>query len=68
MTLAEAFADLGDPRTGPARRHNLTEMILMSLCAVLCGADTWGGRRRMGRGQRSVAETLPDAGAWHALP
>ena len=41
MTLTEAFAGLDDPRTGPAQRHDLTEMILMALCAVLCGADSW---------------------------
>ena len=41
MTLDEAFTGLVDPRTGPARRHDLREMILMALCAVLCGADTW---------------------------
>ena len=41
MTLDEAFAGLADPRTGPAQRHDLREMVLMALCAVLCGADTW---------------------------
>ncbi len=41
MTLTEIFAGLQDPRTGPAQRHDLREMILMALCAVLCGADTW---------------------------
>lgn len=41
MTLTEAFSGLDDPRTGPAQRHDLTEMILMALCAVLCGADSW---------------------------
>ena len=41
MTLTEAFAGLPDPRTGPAQQHDLWEMILMALCAVLCGADTW---------------------------
>jgi len=41
MTLDEAFSGLPDPRTGPARRHDLREMILMALCAVLCSADTW---------------------------
>lgn len=41
MTLTEAFASLEDPRTGPAQRHDLAEMILMALCAVLCGADSW---------------------------
>jgi predicted transposase YbfD/YdcC len=41
MTLTEALAGLDDPRTGPAQRHDLAEMILMALCAVLCGADSW---------------------------
>lgn len=41
MTLTEAFSSLEDPRTGPAQRHDLAEIILMALCAVLCGADTW---------------------------
>jgi hypothetical protein len=40
MTLTEAFAVLIDPRTGPAQRHNLREMILMALYAVLCGENT----------------------------
>ena len=54
MTLTEAFADLSDPRTGPARRHDLAEVILMALCAVLCGADTWV----------DVAEWAEDNEAW----
>ena len=54
MTLTEAFGSLDDPRTGPARRHDLTEMILMALCAVLCGADTWV----------DVAEWAEDNEAW----
>ena len=41
MTLTEAFAELPDPRSGSAQRYDLTEMILMALCAVLCGADNW---------------------------
>lgn len=41
MTLTEVFSELAAPRTGPAQRHDLREMILMALCAVLCGADTW---------------------------
>lgn len=41
MRLDNAFSGLVDPRTGPARRHDLREMIVMALCAVLCGADTW---------------------------
>jgi hypothetical protein len=40
MTLDEAFTGLADPRTVPAQLHDLREIILMALCAVLCGADT----------------------------
>lgn len=54
MTLTEAFAELEDPRCGPAQRHDLTEMILMALCAVLCGADSWV----------DVAEWAEDNEAW----
>ena len=54
MTLTEAFAELPDPRSGPAQRHDLTEMILMALCAVLCGADSWV----------DVAEWAEDNEAW----
>lgn len=54
MTLNEAFTGLQDPRTGPAQRHDLREMILMALCAVLCGADTWV----------DVAEWAEDNEAW----
>lgn len=39
--LLQAFSVLKDPRTGPAQRHDLSEMIVMTVCAVVCGADTW---------------------------
>jgi len=39
--LIQAFSILPDPRIGPAQRHDLKEMIVMTLSAVLCGADNW---------------------------
>ncbi|OGB33686.1 MAG: hypothetical protein A3F78_03590, partial [Burkholderiales bacterium RIFCSPLOWO2_12_FULL_61_40] len=39
--MMQAFSILPDPRTGPAQRHDLQEMIVMALSSVLCGADTW---------------------------
>ena len=41
MTLQEAFERVEDHRRGAVRRHNLQEMIVMAICAVLCGADSW---------------------------
>jgi predicted transposase YbfD/YdcC len=34
------FADLADPRTGNAQRHDLLEILLIALCATLCGAES----------------------------
>jgi predicted transposase YbfD/YdcC len=33
------FADLADPRTGNAQRHELLEILLIALAATLCGAE-----------------------------
>ena len=41
MTLQEAFSQVNDHRRGPAVRHDLKEMIIMAICAVLCGCDDW---------------------------
>ncbi len=41
MTLLSIFSRLEDPRRGPAKRYGLSEIIVMAICAVLCGADDW---------------------------
>ena len=41
LSIAERFGILEDPRTGPARRHELLDIIVITLCAVICGADHW---------------------------
>lgn len=39
--IAAHFAELEDPRTGPAIRHLLLDIVAIGLCAVICGADDW---------------------------
>ena len=41
MTLQEVFLQIKDHRCGPAQKYALKEMIVMAICAVLCGADDW---------------------------
>ena len=41
MTLLESFSEIKDHRRGPAIRHDLKEMMVMAICAVLCGCDDW---------------------------
>lgn len=36
------FSDLPDPRTDTSRiRHKLMDMLVIAICAVICGADSW---------------------------
>ena len=39
--LTDRFASLKDPRTGRAKRHKLMDVIVIAICAVICGADSW---------------------------
>ena len=58
MTLQEAFASVEDHRRGPAKRHDLKEMIVMTICAVLCGADGWVDVADWSEGEESWLKTF----------
>jgi predicted transposase YbfD/YdcC len=51
-SLVEYFADLPDPRIDRTKRHALTDLLVIALCAILCGADDfvaiqeWGQARQ----------------------
>ena len=40
-SLAEHFADLPDPRVDRTRKHRLDDILVIALCAVLCGATSF---------------------------
>jgi predicted transposase YbfD/YdcC len=35
------FADLADPRIDRTRRHELLDIVVIAVCAVICGAEGW---------------------------
>jgi len=41
ITIADHFSDLEDPRIERQKHHHLIDIITISICAVICGADTW---------------------------
>lgn len=40
-TLLEHFASLDDPRIERTKEHLLLDIIGITICAVICGADSW---------------------------
>jgi predicted transposase YbfD/YdcC len=47
-SLVSHFAPLEDPRLERTRKHHLLDIIALSLCAVICGADSWVAVERYG--------------------
>jgi len=39
--LATSFASLLDPRVERTKHHQLLDIVLIAICAVVCGADGW---------------------------
>jgi predicted transposase YbfD/YdcC len=40
LSIWASFADLPDPRTGNAQRHNLLDVLTIALTATICGAES----------------------------
>jgi predicted transposase YbfD/YdcC len=41
VSIARYFADLPDPRVDRTKKHALADILVIALCAVICGADSW---------------------------
>jgi len=41
LSLRRHFEGLQDPRAVRARRHELLDIVVIALCGVICGADSW---------------------------
>ena len=40
-SLFEHFAELEDPRIERTKLHQLSDILVITVCAVICGADNW---------------------------
>ena len=51
--LTERFSGLEDPRTGRATRHELIDVVVIAICAVICGADSWVDVEMFGKSKKT---------------
>ncbi len=52
LSLPHHFAALPDPRTTHTCQHYLTDVIVIAMCAVMAGADTWEDIALFGRSKK----------------
>ncbi len=58
LIIANHFGSVKDPRTGNALQHQLLDILVIAICAVICGADTWVEVEQWGQAQQTWLETF----------
>lgn len=54
--IEQHFGDLPDPRSGDNISHPLINIITISICGVICGADSWVDVEQFGQAKKSWFE------------
>lgn len=49
IAISDHFAELEDPRVDRTKRHQLLDIIIIAVCGVICGADSWVDIELFGR-------------------
>ena len=49
LSLQEAFSSLEDPRIERHKKHNLLDIIILTICAVISGAEGWEAIEQFGK-------------------
>ena len=57
-SLVEHFSGLSDPRSGNAKQHLFLEMLIIAICAVICGADGWSDIELFGNNKKEWLKTF----------
>ena len=58
QTINKHFKSLPDPRTGNATQHLFLDILVITLCAVICGADGWTEVQRWGEANEAWLRTF----------
>ncbi len=59
-SLLEHFADLTDPRVERTKLHQLLDVLVIAMCATICGAEGWEDFSEFGHAKREWFETFLD--------
>jgi len=67
ITIADHFADLEYPRIERTKHHQLIDIITLSICAVIGGADTWVDIESYGRSSIRMVKKNFRIAEWHTF-
>lgn len=58
VSIFEHFSDLTDPRIERTKQHTLLDIVGLSICGVLCGADGWTEIEEFGQAKQEWLHTF----------
>ena len=58
LALASYFVAVDDPRIERTKAHNLLDIIIITICAVICGADDWVSVAEFGTSKHAWLQTF----------
>ena len=56
--IATYFGDLKDPRIERSKEHQLLDILVIAICAVICGANDWEAVAEYGRSKEEWFKTF----------
>jgi predicted transposase YbfD/YdcC len=64
--LLEHFGEVADPRIDRHKEHKLIDLLVIAICAILCGANDWVAVETFGKAKRVWFERFLDLA--HGIP
>jgi predicted transposase YbfD/YdcC len=59
-SIGKHFSNLADPRIDRTKRHQLLDILVIAICAVVCGADNWEEVQLFGEAKEGWFKTFLD--------
>jgi predicted transposase YbfD/YdcC len=57
-SLEESFSKIQDPRVERTKLHKLQDIIIIAVCAVICGAETWDDIEQFGKEKQEWLKSI----------
>jgi predicted transposase YbfD/YdcC len=52
LTLFDSLSQINDPRSDHTKRHKLIDILVIAVCATICGAESWEEMAEFGRAKQ----------------
>ena len=66
-SLSKHFENLTDPRAEHSIDHLLIDMVIITICAVICGANNWVEIENYGRAKKEWERNVFRVASWNTL-